>query len=98
MNIAKESRADTLKHLREQHQAGFKATQALLKELSAIRKEIRQAMQERPKTVPELAEAIHLPASQVLWQMAAMKKYGLVVETGLDGNYYRYALAEEAKK
>lgn len=98
MNTVTESRADALKRLREQHQAGFKATQALLKELSAIRKEIRQAMQEGPKTVPELAEAVHLPASQVLWHMAAMKKYGLVVETGLDENYYRYALAEEVKK
>jgi predicted transcriptional regulator len=98
MTVETMSRADALKRLRQEHQAGFKATQALLKELSAIRKEIRQALQDGPKTIPELAAAINLPTSQVLWQMAAMKKYGLVAETDLDGNYYRYAWVEEAKK
>jgi predicted transcriptional regulator len=98
MNTGTESRADALKRLREQHQIGFKATQVLLKELQAVRKEMRQAMKSGPKTVPELAEIIKLPASQVLWHIAAMKKYGLIVETGLDGNYYRYTLAEETKK
>jgi predicted transcriptional regulator len=98
MNIGTESRADALKRLREQHQVGFKATQLLLKDLQAVRKEMRQAMKSGPKTVPELAEVVGLPASQVLWHIAAMKKYGLIVETGLDENYYRYALAEESKK
>ena len=32
-----------------------------------------------------------MPSNEVLWHIAAMKKYGLVVETGLDENYYRYA-------
>lgn len=98
MNTGTESRAAALKRLREQHQVGFKATQVLLKELQAVRKEMRQAMKSGPKTVPELAAVVSLPASQVLWHIAAMKKYGLVVETGLDENYYRYALAEESKK
>ena len=39
-----------------------------------------------------------MPSNEVLWHIAAMKKYGLVVETGLDENYYRYALAEEKSK
>jgi len=34
----------------------------------------------------------------VLWHVIAMKKYNLVAEVGLDDGYYRYRLAEEAKK
>jgi len=98
MTVETISRAEALKRLRQEHETGFKATQALLKELQAVRKEIRQALQASPKTVPELAAAVNLPASQVLWQIAAMKKYGLVEEIELDGNYYRYAWVEEAKK
>jgi predicted Rossmann fold nucleotide-binding protein DprA/Smf involved in DNA uptake len=92
------NRTEILKRLREQHQASVSATQALLKELQAIRKEIRQAMQTEPRTVPELAAATGLPANEVLWHVIAMKKYNLVSEVGLDDGYYRYSLAEEVKK
>jgi predicted transcriptional regulator len=90
-------RADLLKRLREQHAASVEATQALLKDLQAVRKSIRQAMQAGPKTVPELATDIQLPTQEVLWHVIAMKKYGLVTEAGLDDGYYRYRLPEEAK-
>ena len=56
MSIASEGRGELLKRLREQHQVGFKATQVLLKELQAIHKELRQAMQSGPSTIPELAQ------------------------------------------
>lgn len=98
MNADTQTRAELLKRLREQHQDSVKATQTLLKELQAIRKEIRQAMQAGPLTVPELVAATHLPTDQTLWHVIAMKKYNLVTETSLDDGYYRYALAEEAKK
>jgi heterodisulfide reductase subunit A len=42
------------------------------------------------------AEASGLPADRVLWHITAMRKYDLVVETGKSGDYYRYALAQEA--
>jgi len=93
-------RAEALKRLREGHRASVDATQALLKEQQAIRKEMRQAMQAGSMTVPELAAAIHLPPDQVLWHVIAMKKYGLVVEVGLSDGYYQYRPTpfEEAKK
>lgn len=91
------NRADLLKRLREQHQASVTATQALLRELQAIRKQIRQAMQDEPRTIPELAVATGLPAHEVLWHVIAMKKYNLVAEAGLDEGYYRYCLAEEVQ-
>jgi predicted Rossmann fold nucleotide-binding protein DprA/Smf involved in DNA uptake len=90
-------RTALLKELREQHEDGVKATQALLKETNNARKLLRQAMKESPRTVPEMAAESGLPANEVLWHVIAMKKYGQVAETGLDGYYYRYTLAEGGK-
>jgi predicted Rossmann fold nucleotide-binding protein DprA/Smf involved in DNA uptake len=90
-------RTEMLKQLREQHDEGVKATQALLKETNNVRKLLRQAMKAEPRTVPEIATETGLPANEVLWHVIAMKKYGQVAETGLDGYYYRYTLAEGGK-
>ncbi len=91
-------RTATLKRLREEHADTVERTQAVLKEYQAIRKQIKQAMGEEPKTVPEVAEATKLPSTQVLWHMTAMKKYDLIVEVGMEGEYYQYQLAQEKKK
>jgi hypothetical protein len=48
--------------------------------------------------VPEVAEATTLPADQVLWHIIAMKKYDLVTEAGMCGEYYQYQLVQETKK
>lgn len=90
-------RTEMLKQLRKQHDEGVKATQALLKEMNSVRKQLRQAMKTEPRTVPEIAAETGLPANEVLWHVIAMKKYGQVAETGLDGFYYRYTLAEGGK-
>jgi hypothetical protein len=39
-----------------------------------------------------------MSASDVLWQITAMKKYGLVTEMGMCGEYYLYQMTEEKKK
>jgi predicted transcriptional regulator len=93
-----QKRIASLKRLREEHRNTVTRTQALLKEKKMIRRQICQAMQNAPKTVPEVAEATGLPADQVLWHLTAMKKYDLAVETGMCGQYYLYQLAEEKKK
>jgi predicted transcriptional regulator len=51
-----------------------------------------------PKTVPEIAQAAQLPSDQVLWHVMAMKKYDLVREIGMEGEYYQYQLTEEIEK
>lgn len=91
-------RAQMLAELRKQHPESVKASQAALKKQQSLRKTIRQALQDEPLSVPQIAAATHLPASEVLWHIAAMKKYGAVVEAGLDEDYeyYLYKLAEEA--
>jgi len=90
-----QSRGEMLKHLREQHAYSVKRTQALLKEQKRIQKEICQVMRDTPKTVPEVAEAVGMPAHEVLWYMASFKKYGLIVEKGMCGDYPLYQKAEE---
>ena len=94
---AAKKRAILLKRLREQHKETVARTQALFKEQKAIRRQICQPMREDPKAVPELAELTGIPADQVLWHVMAMKKYGLVVETGMCGEYYLYQRIEDKK-
>ena len=91
-------RAVLLKRLREEHKETVARSQALLKEQKAIRRQICQPMRKEPKAVPELAELTGIPADQVLWHVTAMKKYGLVVENGMCGEYYLYKMAEDKQK
>ena len=89
-----EKRTETLKRLRDEHRDTVEQTQELLKEQNTIRKQIRQAMVDGPKTVPEIAVATSLPGESVMWHIIAMKKYNLVAEVGMDGSYYQYQLVE----
>ena len=88
------SRGERLKRLREQHAETVKRTQALLKEQKRIQQEICKVVRENPKTVPEIAEATGMPSHEVLWYLASFKKYGLVVEDGMCGDYPLYRKAE----
>ncbi len=91
-------RAIFLKRLREEHKESVAQAQELLKAQQATRREICQVMRETPKTVPEIAAATGLPTHDVLWHVTAMKKYGLVVETGMCGEYYLYQRVKDGKK
>lgn len=83
-------RAIFLKELREEHKETVARTQELLKQQKAVRREICKHIRNESKAVPEIAELTGLPASEVLWHITAMKKYGLISETGMCGEYYLY--------
>jgi len=89
------SRGEILKQLRKQHPEAVERTQVLLKEQKHMQQEICQALRERPKTVPEVAAAIGVSPDKVLWYIASFRKYGLVVENGMCGDYPLYQKAEE---
>jgi hypothetical protein len=89
------SRAELLKHLRETYPEGVKRAQALLKEQKHTQDEIVKALKEKARTVPEVAAAVNIPPQQALWYLAAMRKYNLVIENGMAGDYPLYQLAEE---
>lgn len=90
------SRSANLKRLREAHADTVERTQALLREQKQIQRQICQTIREKPKTVPEVAAAIGRPAGEVLWYLAAFKKYGIVEEAGMCGDYVLYQQSKEA--
>jgi predicted transcriptional regulator len=89
------SRADLLKLLREQHADSIARTQTYYKELRSIQTKIWNLIRDTPKTVPEVASALDIPTQDVLWHLTAMKKYGIVVESGMSGDYPLYQKVEE---
>lgn len=90
--------AAILKRLRQERNETVDRAKALLKVQQEKRKEIRQALEDGPKTVPEVAASTSLASHDVMWHMMAMKKYGLIEELEMDGEYYRYQLAQEKGK
>jgi len=94
--IGTTSRADMLKQLREQHAESVERTQALYKEQRRIQLEICKFIREDPKTVPDVAKAVGLPAYEVLWHLTALKKYGIVAESGMCGDYPLYQKVEQS--
>ena len=95
---AAKKRIESLKELREEHKDTVEKAQAYLKEQQALRRDLRKAMKDGPKTIPEIAQAAQLASDQVLWHVMAMKKYDLVREVGMDAEYYQYQLTEEIEK
>ena len=61
------------------------------------RKQLNTALQGGPATVPELALTTGLPADQVLWHIAGMRKYGAVQEAGQTGDYVKYELVKQSQ-
>ncbi len=90
-----QSRGEMLKHLRQQHAATVERTQALLKAQKRAQQEICGTIREKPKTVPEIAEEVGMPANEVLWYVASFRKYGIIVEKGMCSDYPLYQKAEE---
>ncbi len=62
----------------------------------AVRKRITEALQDEPKTVPELAREVDQPSHEVLWYVMGMKKYGKVVEAEQVDGYFKYRLIDES--
>ena len=86
---------EVLKGLRESHAASFARTQELLKSQKQAQQAITKALKEQPRSVLDVSQATGLPSKDVLWWLAALKKYGLVAEDGMNGDYPIYKLVEE---
>ena len=86
-----------LKRLREAHAESVERTQALFREQKQMQQAICKFIRDTPKTVPEIAAEIGKPAHEVLWFVAALKKYGIVIEAGMCGDYPLYQRAKEAQ-
>ena len=60
----------------------------------AVRRKVKSALAEGPVTVPAVALAAEIETDTALWHITAMKKYGLAVEDGMDGDWPLYRLPE----
>jgi hypothetical protein len=94
---AAHKRTAMLADLRKERREKVEQAQALLKEQQAVRKTLSRVLQGEPRSIPDIAVATSLPPHEVLWHITAMKKYGEVVEDGMDDDftYYLYRLAKE---
>lgn len=88
-------RTEQLKRLRDEHKKTVELTQELLKEQKRVQQAVCKAVREKPKTIPELAAEIGMPTHEVLWYVTSFKKYGLVREAGMCGDYPLYERVEE---
>ncbi len=98
LKVEAKSRSEMLKQLREAHAVTVEQAQGLLRAQKQMHQSICKFIRENPKTVPEIAAAIGKPTHEVLWFIAASKKYGLVVEVGMCGDYPLYQRAKEAQE
>jgi predicted transcriptional regulator len=94
--IESDSRKEALKKLKVTRKDRIAAATAKMKEQRKAVKAIREQLTGGELTVPEIAAATGLPASEVLWYVASLKKYGEILEGSKAGGYYRYRLNEAA--
>jgi len=83
-----------MKKLRRSRSDWIKKASAAVKSQKKSLKSIKEQLEKGAGTIPELADATDMPTHEVLWFMAALKKYGEIVEAEKDGGYFRYALTE----
>ena len=92
---AAKKRTAILKQLRAEHAENVTRTQAYLKEQKQVQKLLCQSIREQAKTVPEIAVEVDMPTHEVLWYLTAYKKYDIVIEEGMCGDYVLYKRVQE---
>ena len=89
------AKKEKMKKLRADRKAKIEVAKTRMKEQRKIIKAIKEQLRDRPMTVPEIAAATGIEASNVLWFLAALKKYGKIFEGEKDGSYFQFTLAEK---
>lgn len=86
-------RKQALKQARADRALYIQAAAAASKSQKQNMKLIRQALAEKPLTPPEIAKAAGLAPARTMWLLAAMRKYGALLEGDKAGDYFTYQLA-----
>ncbi len=70
---------------------------ALSRDEPWMKKTILELLAGGPRTVPEVAAALHLPPHEVMWWMMGYVRYGSISPTGevTGDGYHRYGLPRE---
>ncbi len=82
----------TVRILAERLGGASDETRERLKRQRVQEKALRAALADGPRTVVEIAAAIHVDPREALWLVMALKKYGEIVEGEQRGDAYAYAL------
>jgi predicted transcriptional regulator len=85
---------EAMRELRQARKAKIEAAKARMKEQRKTIKAIKEQLKDNPQTVPEIAAATGIESSNVLWFLAALKKYGQILEGEKHGSYFKFTLAE----
>ncbi len=93
-NNRQNEKKTAMKMLRATRKDSIRNASSRVKAQKKALKAIKGYLEKNPGTVPEVADATGMPTDQVLWYMAALKKYGEIAEAKKDGVYFRYALTE----
>jgi len=87
---------EALKQLRAQRKATIEKARKLIKEQNKRISAIKSQLKDEPRTVPEMAAALGMNTADVLITVAALRKYGEVLEDAKDGDYFKYRMAEKS--
>lgn len=89
---------EALKALRQTRKETIRRTTARMKEQKKTVKAIKTQLSNGSGTVPEIAQATQIPSADVLWYLAALKKYGEIAEGDKEGSYFRYHLVQNERE
>jgi hypothetical protein len=84
---------EAIKQLRAERKESIKRVAAKVKAQKKDLKLLKEQLgYEDGATAPEIAEAIKMEISRVIWYLATLKQYGEVAEGNKDGCFFRYKL------
>lgn len=89
----KKGAQEALKKLRESRKTSIKAATTRMKARKKAIEAVKKQLRENGRTVPEIAAATGAATAETLWCIAALKKYGQVIEAEKKGSYFKYALS-----
>jgi hypothetical protein len=90
-----EKRSGTVAAYKERHGQASAELLERVRVQNHTKAAVRRVLAGGPLTPPEVAEAAGISPREALWMLIALRKYGVVVEDGQDGDYIRYALTRE---
>ena len=85
---------EALKTLRESRRETIEKARQAIKIQNQDIKKIRGQLQYGPKTIPEIAGAIQMSPALVLRYISGLKKYGFLIESVKEDDYFKYELAK----
>ncbi|MBU4565957.1 MAG: hypothetical protein KMY53_00935 [Desulfarculus sp.] len=88
-------RKEALKRLKQERKEAIKVNAALANQQKKDLGRIKERLAQGPATTLEVAQDLGMPPKEALWYLAAMRKYGMVMEAAKSGDYFTYELVPQ---